>query len=310
MVLKDLRKDCIDAVHGLPCKICNSNKIEFIGTKFGQWSKKSYKLFRCPNCGFAFVGNPRTDYENIYDMAYYGGEGADPKVDYLFEFEHPDRTSHLYEWEGIAKAVISIRKSVNQPLDKNTRWLDFGCGVGGLVRWLQEKVGCQVFGFDESPIVKLTYNKGIRILNHDELLKYKGTFDVVTAIEVIEHTVDPIEILKQIRFIMKPGGIFFFTTGNAHKFKKDIINWSYVIPEVHISFFEPRTMAYALSASGFEPLWPEKRDGFKDIITYKILKSLGVQTRSGWQKIIPWSIITWIVDKRYGVTSFPIGRAI
>lgn len=305
-----MQEDCIGRILSLPCKICSSHKIEFVGKKIGQWLKKEYSLFRCSNCGFAFVGNPSIDYENIYNMTYYSGEGADSKVDYLFELENSHMTSRRYEWEGIVKTVTSIRQSLHQSVDENTRWLDFGCGAGGLVMWLQKKVGCQVVGFDEGAIAQLARKKGIPILNRDELLRHKGAFDVVTAIEVMEHVTEPLETLKQIRSLMKPGGIFFFTTGNAQKFKRGIINWSYVVPEVHISFYEPETMEYALTASGFKPFWPDNRCGFKDIITYRILKNLGVRTCSAWQKVIPWGMLTWIADKIYGVTSFPIGKAI
>jgi hypothetical protein len=39
-----------------------------------------------PDSRYAFVANPLTDYTQIYNEAYYRGEGADPLLDYVFEY--------------------------------------------------------------------------------------------------------------------------------------------------------------------------------------------------------------------------------
>jgi len=293
-----------------PCKVCGSANIDFVGVKVGEWIRKEFTLFHCGDCGFAFIGNPCTNYEEIYDARYYRGEGADPKVDYLFELNHPNRTIRRYEWEGIAKAIRSIRRSLGLDFSKETNWLDFGCGSGSMVRWLREQDISKAVGFEEGAISRLALERGTPILNREDLLKCEASFDIVTAIEVMEHVEHPLETLRLIRFCMKPNAIFFFTTGNAEKFGKDLINWSYIKPEIHISFYEPRTMEYALSVTGFEPVKLNSKGGFSEIITFKILKNLGVRSLSLWQRMVPWPLIAPLADRRYGVTAFPVGRAI
>ena len=101
-------------------------------------------LRRCRGCRFAFVEDPWTEYEKIYDAAYYEGRGADPLIDYHYELAEPHRAIRGYEWAGIVQVVAGLAG-----LDKRTRWLDFGCGNGGLVRHAAEAVGCQIVGFEQ-----------------------------------------------------------------------------------------------------------------------------------------------------------------
>ena len=46
-------------------------------------------------------------------------------------------------------------------------------------------------------------------------------------------------------------GLLFLTTRNAAPFRKRLSSWRYVVPDVHVSFFEPTTLAVALEVAGF-----------------------------------------------------------
>jgi hypothetical protein len=89
------------------CAVCGTDA-EPAGEVHGRFSDRSYRLNRCSACGFGFVADPWTDYDQIYSDAYYAGEGADPLVDYAYELAHPERTVRRYEWRGILAAVGSL----------------------------------------------------------------------------------------------------------------------------------------------------------------------------------------------------------
>ena len=72
---------------------------------------------------------------------------------------------------------------------------------------------------------------------------------MVTAIEVLEHLTDPMPVLHTIATVLRPGGILFVTTGNAAPHRAHLDRWSYVVPDVHVSFYERR----AHSPSRTEP---------------------------------------------------------
>jgi len=283
------------------CKICGGSTAEF-GTKIGAFRRQSFHFRRCPACGFVFVSNPIAAYTEIYNEDYFSGRGADPFVDYVFELEHPESTIRVYEWEGVLRAVRSLVE-----VSKSTHWLDFSCGNGGLVRYCREKERCQIEGYEEGPIRRKAEQLGIPLISKKDLEALEGTYDIVTAIEVLEHLPEPLESLRVIRRLLRPGGLFFYTTGNVAPQRNRFLNWRYVYPEVHISYFEPRTLHRALVDSGFEPESAGYIPGFREIIRFKALKSLGARKRALWERCLPWGVLARLTDWKLGVTHHPIG---
>ncbi len=287
----------------LPCKICSS-MADFIGAKTGKFNPRIFRFFRCAECGFIFVGDPWLDYSEIYSEDYYKGLGADPSADYFFELKKPGETLRQYEWDGILRVV---RSCIN--VTPETRWLDFGCGNGGLVRYCRQQAQCSAWGYDQGWITAEAVKLGIPILSASALDPLKGSFDVVTAIEVLEHLPDPLVELRQIRSLLRPGGVFFFTTGNPVPHNRRLFRWAYVVPEVHISYFEPRTLAKAFEAVGLTPEFRGFQPGHEKIIRYKVLKALHFRKPSVWEKWLPWKLLAEIVDHVHQVTAHPTGWA-
>jgi SAM-dependent methyltransferase len=213
------------------CRICGSQTYR-LGSVHGDYSQRDYELRRCNGCLFAFIADPWTEFDRIYDDRYYAGTGADPLVDYEFELAHPNETVRAYEWRGIVDVVRQLVGNL-----EGQRWLDFGSGNGGLVRFAREHSHAEVVGFDHGAIGATARRAGIPMLAPEELLLQNGSFDVVTAIEVLEHTIDPLAELRQMRRLLRPGGLLFLTTGNAAAFADRLPEWSYVVPEIHVSFF-------------------------------------------------------------------------
>ena len=289
-------------VEEAPCKICGSQTTP-IGTKTGRYRPQAFSLRRCRNCGFSFVANPWTDYTAIYSDAYYEGKAADPMVDYKFELEFPDKTIRVYEWRGILAAVQSLI-----PLRPSTTWLDYGCGNAGLVRYCRSHGVSGMYGFEPGAI-RDAAARVAPLLDERQLEARQGTFDIVTAVEVFEHLDDPLSTLRSIRSLLKPGGLLFLTTGNAAPHRANLLEWRYVVPEIHISFFEPETLRLALLKTGFRPDFRGYMPGFTDIIRFKVMKNLHFRSRSIWHGLVPWSLVAWLADARHRVSGHPIGWA-
>jgi SAM-dependent methyltransferase len=288
----------------LACKICGNGELESVGTKLGKLKIERFEFLRCGECGFVFVANPWREYGKIYSEEYYHGRGADPLVDYVYELDRPDKTARIHEWRSI---VDVIRQCL--PLATQTRWLDFGCGNGGLVRYVRQSIGCGIWGYEHGWIRDVAAGRGIPFLSDEAFEQAAGTFDVVTAIEVIEHVSDPVAELKRIRSLLRPGGLLFLTTGNAEPQRRRFLEWPYVVPEIHVSFFEPRTLAEALKRAGFRPEFRPMPQAFEGIIRFKILKNLGVRNAAAWEKMLPWRLLTRWADKKFGVSAHPLAWA-
>jgi SAM-dependent methyltransferase len=210
-----------------------------------------------------------------------------------------------YEWRGITSVVDGLLGGL-----AGVRWLDFGCGNGGLVRYVLEHTAASAHGFEEGAIADVARGRGIPVLDARALGEHESGCDVVTAIEVLEHTLDPVAELRRIRRLLRPGGLLFLTTGNAAPFADRLLRWSYVIPEIHISFFEPGTLRVALQRSGYQPAPCPRSDGFDEIMKFKVLKNLRIRRRSVLTDLLPARPIATAADRRVRLREHPIGWAV
>jgi SAM-dependent methyltransferase len=281
------------------CAVCGS-PTAVTGSVHSSFSHRSFELAHCATCRYSFIVDPRTDYEALYDEDYYRGKGADPTIDYERELVDPS-TLRAYEWRAILEIVQHLRAGIT-----DVRWLDFGCGLGGLVRYGRSR-GVEIYGFDDGYAAERMREERIPALTAADLDAAGGSFDVVTAVEVVEHLVDPMPTLRQIARVLRPDGLLFLTTGNAAPFRGRLARWSYVLPDVHVSFFEPETLAFAFKLAGLDPAFPGFVPGFTDLIRYKVLKNLGFKRRHGLERLVPWQLGARAVDRRYRTSAHPVG---
>jgi SAM-dependent methyltransferase len=194
-------------------------------------------------------------------------------------------------------------------VDAGTCWLDFGCGNGGLVRYCRQRFGCHAVGFEPWGLAKAATRHGIPLVAESDLDRLSGGCDIVSAIEVLEHTDDPVGTLQRIRQLLRPDGLLFCTTGNARPFRNRLAAWRYVIPEIHISFFEPETLRHALLTAGFEPEFRGRLPGFTDIMRFKILKDLRIRRRGRLEQLAPWRAAARLAESRVRLFEHPLGWA-
>jgi 2-polyprenyl-3-methyl-5-hydroxy-6-metoxy-1,4-benzoquinol methylase len=283
------------------CVICGANSNGVGETKSKLDPTRSFELMRCPACAFAFVKTPRVDFENLYDDAYYRGEGADPLVAYSTDLL--PKSVRKSEWKGIASIVTDLVGH------KPRRWLDYGCGYGGLVQFVQSGgFATEAIGFDYGHPIEHAAAQGIETLVSEDLDAVEATFDVVTAIEVLEHTIDPLDTLQSIAQLLRPGGVLFLTTGNAAKHRSNLAGWPYVIPDIHVSFFEPQTLTHAYNMVGLTALDVGWSRGMRDVIKYKVLKTLRQNEDNVVHRCVPWSIVGRLADFKEGVSRQPAAQ--
>jgi SAM-dependent methyltransferase len=285
------------------CRVCGS-ETALVASIRGSYSGRDFSLARCAGCGYAFIADPWLDFEQIYDERYYAGRGADRLLDYSYELEHPDTTVRAYEWRGIASVVRHVAGPIS-----NRRGIDFGCGNGGLVRYLRQHENVDALGYEEGAIAGRAAEMGIPVSGRAALTDWVGTADIVTAIEVLEHTYDPVAELRTMRTLLRPDGLLFVTTGNALAHARHLEKWRYVVPEIHISFFEPRTLERAMVDAGFRADFRSLGAGLDDILTYKVMKNLKVRRRSALTDALPRRPIGAIADRLERLSEHPVGWA-
>ena len=108
--------------------------------------------------------------------------------------------------------------------------LDVGCGAGFLSNELA-LAGHKVTGIDlseSSLAVAHRYDKTqtvtYTVANAFELPFPDESFDVLCAMDFLEHVEDPAKVIKEFSRVLKPGGKFFF-----HTFNRNFIAWLIII---------------------------------------------------------------------------------
>ena len=98
--------------------------------------------------------------------------------------------------------------------------LDVGCGAGLLAEPLA-RLGANVTGIDASPEVIAVAREHAAAMALDidyragDVQDLQGQFDLVTAMEVIEHVADPSVFLTVLVKRLAPGGLLILSTPNA-----------------------------------------------------------------------------------------------
>lgn len=264
----------------------------------------TFELFECLDCTFQFV-RPVIDPASLYTADYYRGRGADPTVNYAEEFGNPFHSPRFFEFNNLTQIVRNLKA---ERTSQQLHWLDYGCGNGALLKFLTEQKDLQVHaaGFDESAFSQHLKGQGFEFYDRNGLQALPSeSFDVITCIEVIEHTLEPKQVLAEISRLLKPEGLLLLTTGNMHSplARMRGFRFSYCVPEVHISLFNPKVLENVYRASGLEPRYFR----YSGLIRSKILKNLG--PRLGKNRFASYVAglgpVTMILDWLFGVSRIP-----
>ena len=221
------------------CVVCGNMSYEIIHRK------NNFKLVECKKCGHNWI-NPTPSPESIYDGYKSSGTSFVPRDDY-FQF--------LFDIEEYENEVANrILNSIEILIERGTI-LDVGSGAGFLLNIAKQR-GWVVQGVEIAPWgLQASEKWNVPIYNGPlECAKFADeSFDVVTCIDVIEHTYDPNEMFENVYNVLKPGGIIVIQVPNiqsVHGYFKS--KWELLCPPGHLHYFKPKTMKVILEKHKFK----------------------------------------------------------
>jgi ubiquinone/menaquinone biosynthesis C-methylase UbiE len=115
---------------------------------------------------------------------------------------------------------------LKQVIPLGCAWLDLGCGHQMFANWMMAEEyelvqrSRQLIGIDLDwdGLRKNKFVSGGVLGNLEALPFPSASFDVATANMVVEHLANPEAVLREVRRVLKPGGLFIYHTPNVRSF--------------------------------------------------------------------------------------------
>ncbi len=209
---------------GAPCRICGGRLREgFSGVLLGD-VQVTYGI--CETCGSLLLPNPEwldRAYRTVLDPDPDGGVGLRAEV--------------------VARVVQQLVRSKRVPI--HARTLDFGSGQGLLLERLLE-FQLDAWGYDPHPTPGRSQERVAASVP-------EGSFRLITCIEVIEHTVDPMGTMALLEKLLVPDGVLLMST-EFFDWRIHGPDWWYLTPQhgQHITIFSRDAFAELVDNSGLD----------------------------------------------------------
>lgn len=220
------------------CPVCKSDEIK------RKYVYENFEVFSCKSCGIMFR-NPLlevADIKNFYNENYYKELYLDERV--MKGSEHV--------WEARLRFLKTLLGK-----GENLRILDIGSAFGGLLDTASKQGFKECWGVEISTQAVewlKTHKPHINVLEGaiEEISLPKDFFDIVTMVEVIEHLVEPKEVLEKIFHSLVERGIVLIQTANFRGLQAKLWgkHYHYILPW-HQFYFSDKSLENLLKSIGF-----------------------------------------------------------
>lgn len=198
-------------------------------------SKESFAIMKCINCGL-LVTSPRPDKATI--GSYYQSE------DYI---SHTNKANNLLNSAYKLARNYTLRKKyklINRLATKKSI-LDYGCGTGHLLNYINQKGNWKTTGVEPDPNAKEIAIKehGLNVVSSLSELPEKK-FGVITLWHVLEHIHDLNDTIDSLRQLLSNKGKLIIAVPNHESLDQQIYkqHWAaYDVPR-HLYHFDQATI--------------------------------------------------------------------
>ena len=217
-----------------------------VDNRFG--TRGSYEIRRCRRCGIERIWPEPSlaELKTLYESEYNFGGEAGTLYTRLREWFFQSKLYRLWIW---IDGDISFHRRAG-----SGRLLDIGCNEGrGLP--IYQRNGFRVEGLEINAKAAMhAARAGFKI--HSCLLEEltpAALYDVAVLSNVLEHALDPAQMLRDVYRILAPGGQVWISCPNAQSWLRRVFGRSWINWHVpfHITHFSSRTLTTLLEASGY-----------------------------------------------------------
>ena len=183
------------------CPLCNGNEYDKIATEWGR-----LRIVKCTECSLIYV-SPRL---REPEKTYWGA-----KENYLKEaaliFEGKKKSNRDVNYNADLQKIKKLKPKGN--------FLDVGTNMGLFLR-LARNQGWRLFGIEPSPTLSEIAREKFELdvftgyLNENKFAD--SFFDIVTIIDVFEHIPNPLDMLQDVKRVIRQDGLLFIKVPNAN----------------------------------------------------------------------------------------------
>jgi SAM-dependent methyltransferase len=230
------------------CNQCGSSDSEEIGCipdlLLGRLAVTA-RLVRCRRCGLVYQ-NPRP---TLAEMGQHYPAEYEPYTDYASQRQVNPLLRRAYDY-GINKRCRFITRH-----KKNGRLLDVGCAAGTFLLGMRQQGGWEVEGVEPSVgTAELARRHDLKVFTGtlEEAHYPADSFDAVTMWDVLEHVHDPAGTIREIRRILKPGGVLLVRVPNLGSWDARLFGntWAGLDAPRHLFVFTPSVLRRMLEEGG------------------------------------------------------------
>ena len=227
------------------CRLCGAGELHTVysgpiragGADSGKVN--GFSIRGCAACGIEFLDPFPEDTEAYYTGKEYWEDHHGPvNVAKLHAKHGPEQRRWFYEVGGETL--------------RGKRVVDFGCGAGIFLD-MAKGLAAETIGVDLAEHFREhLQSHGHRFLRGSDGLADESV-DVVVSFDTLEHVPDPVDFLKEIRRVLKPGGQAFLGMPNQDDFLKKFVA-EYIPFFYHLShlyYFSARALQFSFEQVGF-----------------------------------------------------------
>jgi 2-polyprenyl-3-methyl-5-hydroxy-6-metoxy-1,4-benzoquinol methylase len=211
-----------------------------------------YVVIDCVRCGFRHV-TPLPDHDEIarWYREHHYSDAARDRIDYY----ERDRDWWLLAFSDIFAEIATLKRTSGH------RMIDVGCGTGMFLEVSREQ-GWQGLGFEpSSAAAEHCRRKGLEILEEEfspHAIDAEPAVDVVHMRNVLEHVIDPSQLVKTAHSMLDDDGLLIASVPNDYNplqlALRDADGYSpwWLAPPHHLNYFSFETLEALLARCGFE----------------------------------------------------------
>jgi 2-polyprenyl-3-methyl-5-hydroxy-6-metoxy-1,4-benzoquinol methylase len=226
-----------------PCLLCGSDhSMPFLeAADSRRKGGLRFLIVKCQHCGLCFT-NPRPNLQSM--RQFY-------PADYLCHQKKQSASKkRFWKKDPLSKWL---------PLQGKSRLLDFGCGAGDFLERMHA-LGWNVTGLDVASAAVQIVRQKRGLTAHVGTLPQPtwpdGSFEAITMWQSLEHTHQPLAVLRDAFRLLTPGGKLFVTVPNIDSLSSSWFgsNWYGLDLPRHLTHFCSETLIGMLQRANFESM--------------------------------------------------------